>query len=272
MSDSPTTSQTYQYHPLTEQGTIRLLKLESSDDADAAVRGSLSVAKLEHAPEFEALSYCWGDRSADEPGIYIDGQSLSVTKDLHSALLRLRQRDKPIWIDAICINQGDTTERTQQVRQMHEIYGSASLVIVWLGEPSIEDLQGFRFAEGLLTGFSMCVKERQRGLCEHDSHPIEIYDDDILMYAQDYVDSVLAHGAQQAPELRAPAAASGTKIAPLWIFAYTAIFAKDWFVRTWSKSCQDMQTARMTCKVHSLGSGILEHGLTASSRSGGVPG
>lgn len=235
MSDIPVTSERYQYHPLTEQGTIRLLKLESSDDTATAVRASLDVAELENAPEFEALSYCWGVRSKDEPKIHIDGQSLSVTKDLHSALLRLRQREKPIWIDAICINQEDTTERTQQVRQMHRIYGSASLVIVWLGEASPENIQGFAFAEMLMSEFKDYVREQRGGQGWTGSRPAGIDANDIVEYAQVFGGPFLAHAVQQTAQ-HPPAAAMrpGIALFPVGVFTYIAIFAKDWFVRSWS--------------------------------------
>ena len=41
-----------------------------------------------------------------------------------------------LWVDAICINQGDLDERARQVRRMREIYGSAWAVIAWLGGES----------------------------------------------------------------------------------------------------------------------------------------
>ena len=42
------------------------------------------------------------------------------------------------WIDAICINQDDTTERAHQVRLMAGIYRTAFDVLVWLG-PAYEN-------------------------------------------------------------------------------------------------------------------------------------
>jgi hypothetical protein len=39
-----------------------------------------------------------------------------------------------LWVDALCINQSDTAERTSQVRMMREIYEKAECVVVWLGE------------------------------------------------------------------------------------------------------------------------------------------
>ena len=60
---------------------------------------------------------------------------LHVTPNLHSALeqLRLPDQSRVLWIDAICINQGDTSERNQQVSYMAEIYQKAAHVCIWLG-------------------------------------------------------------------------------------------------------------------------------------------
>ncbi|KAH7348409.1 heterokaryon incompatibility protein-domain-containing protein [Rhexocercosporidium sp. MPI-PUGE-AT-0058] len=41
---------------------------------------------------------------------------------------------RPIWIDAICINQLDIGERSQQVSFIGELYSRAERVVVWLGE------------------------------------------------------------------------------------------------------------------------------------------
>lgn len=38
-----------------------------------------------------------------------------------------------VWIDAICINQGDIPERSSQVNAMHLVYSFAKSVVVWLG-------------------------------------------------------------------------------------------------------------------------------------------
>jgi hypothetical protein len=39
-----------------------------------------------------------------------------------------------LWIDAICINQGDHAEKDIQSQSMAKIYGYAKCTIVWLGE------------------------------------------------------------------------------------------------------------------------------------------
>ncbi|KAH7153758.1 hypothetical protein DER46DRAFT_577590 [Fusarium sp. MPI-SDFR-AT-0072] len=44
----------------------------------------------------------------------------NVTKNLHSALLHLRdpERERMLWVDALCINQDDPKERGEQVAKM----------------------------------------------------------------------------------------------------------------------------------------------------------
>jgi hypothetical protein len=87
------------------------------------------------AHPFEALSYAWG--SGDSPkSILVNNCEYAVGANLHAALLHLRDRfmDRILWVDAICIDQTNTAEKSQQVQSMAKIYAKASRVIVWLGE------------------------------------------------------------------------------------------------------------------------------------------
>ncbi|KAI1593343.1 heterokaryon incompatibility protein, partial [Pyrenophora tritici-repentis] len=63
-----------------------------------------------------------------------------VTKSLEVALSHLTPEDKPLtlWIDALCIDQDDEVEKTEQVQQMQQIYSKATSVIAWLG-PAAEN-------------------------------------------------------------------------------------------------------------------------------------
>lgn len=85
--------------------------------------------------------------------IIVDGKFLDVTENLYLILDYLRctalnAQDStrpasyrkyelffctPLWIDAICINQNDLVERSQQVLLMGRIFKSASTTIAWLG-------------------------------------------------------------------------------------------------------------------------------------------
>ncbi|KAJ3537898.1 hypothetical protein NM208_g6132 [Fusarium decemcellulare] len=95
--------------------------------------------------EYYALSYTWGRPRKNAPDypdkeaclILLNNQEFCVQPNLYDVLLQLHQfcSRKGLWIDALCINQEDLTERQFQVTVMNQIYGSASLVIIWLGKP-----------------------------------------------------------------------------------------------------------------------------------------
>jgi hypothetical protein len=89
---------------------------------------------LDQAPPYIALSYTWGDPNDPLP-IVIDGIVVKVTRNLHSALTNLREDlvARPLWVDAICIDQSDDDEKSKQVQLMGKIYQEALHVMVWLG-------------------------------------------------------------------------------------------------------------------------------------------
>jgi hypothetical protein len=113
---------------------IRLLTLFPGDH-DHFIRCSLTTIQLHHLPKYEALSYAWGDAN-DRKDILVNGRSVSITRNLHVALMQLRCTDKPrtLWIDAIYIDQNNIPERNQQVELMGQVYQSAAQVLIWLGE------------------------------------------------------------------------------------------------------------------------------------------
>ncbi|GAB1316503.1 hypothetical protein MFIFM68171_06713 [Madurella fahalii] len=124
------------YQPLSLPREIRLLVLEPGSGADEPVRCRLvHVDLLSWRTRYDALSYTWGD-PAVRSTILCDGRPTSVTTNLHSALVHLRDPHSPrvIWVDALCINQVDMEERGKQVKKMALIYSRARQVLIWLGE------------------------------------------------------------------------------------------------------------------------------------------
>ncbi|EKJ69176.1 hypothetical protein FPSE_10641 [Fusarium pseudograminearum CS3096] len=128
---------TYQYTQL-PAGCIRILRLQPHQDKQSTIRCQLSSIELRDSEGlclYEALSYVWG--SPNKPhSIDIEGCSLSVGTNLYAALLRLRHTslERFLWVDAVCINQTNITEKEQQIQLMAQIYAKARSVIVWLGE------------------------------------------------------------------------------------------------------------------------------------------
>lgn len=129
------------YHHLDATASqVRVLTLHRGS-RDQELRCSMKTVSLDDQPEFHALSYVWGS-GIDKDRINIHGHVVPVTSNLASALREIRDHHYdfaklhliPLWIDAICINQADTEERTQQVILMRRIYRQASRVLLWIGE------------------------------------------------------------------------------------------------------------------------------------------
>lgn len=59
------------------------------DPWDYEIRGTFSVVSLRRCPEYIALSYVWGDALRSFT-IYVEGQPVPISQNLHAALLRLR--------------------------------------------------------------------------------------------------------------------------------------------------------------------------------------
>jgi hypothetical protein len=112
---------------------------ERPDGEEARAVTSLSYSVDLLWSGYYALSYAWG--TATNTSITINHQrGFLVTENLAAALRRLRRTKEPrwLWIDAICIDQNNTAERSQQVAIMGEIYRRANSVLIWLGEPDVK--------------------------------------------------------------------------------------------------------------------------------------
>ncbi|KAG4430310.1 hypothetical protein IFR05_014200 [Cadophora sp. M221] len=149
---------------------------------EAQIEGRISHVPLEKC-DFFALSYVWGDASNTRM-ITLDGQGFPVTINLWSAIKRIQNRydakrksfDPAIprileaqsdaiestwtehavcwWIDAICIDQNATEERSSQVPRMRELYSTATRVVIWWGDVTVLNTQAkiaqsFRAAQDL---------------------------------------------------------------------------------------------------------------------------
>jgi len=102
---------------------------------------------------YEALSYCWGTPVFNGE-VVIDGQVSHVTESLDTALRHLRSETQTmtLWIDAICINQMDLAERSQQVQGMLDTYQSAHCVYTWLGPSTERTAAGMMALESIWKG------------------------------------------------------------------------------------------------------------------------
>lgn len=130
------------HRPLTGRNEVRLLHLSPSTSGDNQVlHGTLLPSHLFLRPEFTALSYTWADASGDRSlreTIFIGSEwaPLPITSNCAAALRRLRSQTevRVVWVDSICIDQDNTSERSHQVGLMRDIYSNARRVIIFLGD------------------------------------------------------------------------------------------------------------------------------------------
>ncbi|KAK8060052.1 hypothetical protein PG996_009982 [Apiospora saccharicola] len=167
--------QDYEYSELEDmKKRIRILKLDSSSIQNPIIDCELfevefdknyvphGVPDQEDDPsftpfhlqrtkvEYEALSWCWGREAADHAIRIRRGDKkykLRAKKELVLALKYLRhdEKDRYLWIDAVCINQANPTERNHQVQIMAMIYSRATKVCVWLGEDDDDSAMAIKF-------------------------------------------------------------------------------------------------------------------------------
>jgi hypothetical protein len=72
----------------------------------------------------------------DNRHMVLDDSNFTIRSNLEKALRDIRHLDtqRILWIDAICINQSNVDEMSQQVLKMRLIYEHAGCVLAWLGE------------------------------------------------------------------------------------------------------------------------------------------
>ena len=135
------------YKPLDRlRKEIRLLRILRNNE-EAVMVCQLVHRSLEDEIQYSALSYYWG-AAGNSSTIIVDDKKVIIRETLHGFLRRLSSRFGPIllWLDCICINQSDTSERNWQVSLMQDIYESAQRVYAWLGEGDADCLFAMRYA------------------------------------------------------------------------------------------------------------------------------
>lgn len=124
------------YLPLKGPDEIRILTLlPYEQDADEPIQCRFEHVRLAQRPQYEALSYTWGDQTNQLP-ISIDtaGNVVHVGQNCLLALRTLRKAEvsRLLWVDALCINQSDKDEKASQIPIIGDVYKCASQTIVFL--------------------------------------------------------------------------------------------------------------------------------------------
>lgn len=134
------------YRPVDSKNKeIRLLGFETVSGAEEGdSRASRLACGIIHASlvgatpiKYNAISYCWGADTAST-SVLLDGHEAQVPLSAQRALRAVSRAqhglELPVWIDAICINQKDVTEKSAQVANMRDVYAKAQTVFICLGE------------------------------------------------------------------------------------------------------------------------------------------
>ncbi|KID81168.1 Heterokaryon incompatibility protein 6 [Metarhizium guizhouense ARSEF 977] len=115
------------------QGTLRVEIIETTTRVESGETCS-----------YNTLSYAWGNVSnRPQRTVLVEDRGktykLAIYRPLEVALLHLVATsvlDLPLFVDQICINQGDTNEKAHQVALMKDIYKNCERGIIWLGAAS----------------------------------------------------------------------------------------------------------------------------------------
>ena len=115
------------FQPLDEgKREIRLLHLRPRNRTRELLDCTLETVSLNSHSFYETISYTWGAQTTQRK-IRLNGHDCSIPSSALDALqaLQFPDMERILWIDAVCINQADDTERGQQVALMRDVYRQA---------------------------------------------------------------------------------------------------------------------------------------------------
>jgi hypothetical protein len=130
------------------EASIRLVEVLPADGS-GIVRCKVRHATIE--AQYTCVSYVWGP-AEDTHTVFLNGKrflvrhniweflktvsaEISPGRQLHAnTLLDFESAATSLWIDALCIDQGNNGERNHQVQQMGDIFKGADSVVAWLGQ------------------------------------------------------------------------------------------------------------------------------------------
>ncbi|KAI3335918.1 heterokaryon incompatibility protein-domain-containing protein [Ustulina deusta] len=204
------------------QHAIRLFRFTS----DVHLECELAIFPLGEAPKFNALSYCWGD-SGRSASMRCNGYEVMITPTLMEALQVLIGLDRGgiewIWIDQVCINQANMSERGSQVDMMKAIYKTSERTIIWLGT----EISGIEAVGTLLEKLSRLYNHdlEPSGARKRRRYTIDEYEAADLPHPED----------------------------PLWN-VLGDILSRPWFVRCWviQEAALSKNAPQMLCGTYEL--------------------
>jgi hypothetical protein len=125
----------------------RLLDLSANETTDGIRLIESEKLCLNEALQYAALSYCWGSASDAKTALKTDRSSLeshltnipvnSTFGVVQDAIVTARSLSiRYLWVDALCIIQGDSIDWKKESQIMESVYGNAYVTIAALSSPS----------------------------------------------------------------------------------------------------------------------------------------
>lgn len=218
---------------------LRILVIEPGRSNDP-LRGIIAHRKLgDPGNSYTALSYVWGSSKRNRIlHMCGSGQYVKITKNAEKMLLSLRHQkeERRVWIDGICINQDDLTERSHQVTLMGHIFSGAFNVLIWLGESD----------KYTATAFEALHDIHQRHLSEQKP---AIQADELTFGSQSEQDSVIV---TRLNGMAPPGHKDVKQEMDKWATIRT-VSERPWFCRAWTfqEACLSPNT-NMRCGHHEI--------------------
>lgn len=171
------------FSPLPECNWIRTLRVQQSHPhvkSKLVITLELLDIDLENV-DYDALSYTWGHPISTpeceeqyDPAYNVQvciaiedvNHELFIMRNLYEAFTSLWNMNhrRRLWVDALCVNQNDLAEKSQQVLKMGEIFSKAQQVIVWVGLDDLDEPTFDHFVWLHSTVLDRC----ERYIREHD--------------------------------------------------------------------------------------------------------
>ncbi|KAI0815384.1 heterokaryon incompatibility protein-domain-containing protein [Xylaria sp. FL0064] len=134
---------------------IRLTRVSPSGHSSATLAVTWKVIDLYRGgTPYTTISYTWGKKE-DEILLLLEEEQFRIPCDAYGALKLLCDHEPArqtewLWIDCMCINQGDDEEKAEQIRMLKDIFELSTFSVVWLGPRKESDSFEFRSRQVLL--------------------------------------------------------------------------------------------------------------------------
>ncbi|RYO44787.1 hypothetical protein AA0113_g10741 [Alternaria arborescens] len=118
--------------------SIRLVRILPEPSSEGYIQ--LEIRHVSTQSTYVCLSYVWGGEE-NPRWVRLGGRLFQVRQNLHAFLASASKKphicSEWLWIDALCIDQSNNSERSHQVQQMANIFSNAIKVISWFGDDQV---------------------------------------------------------------------------------------------------------------------------------------